>query len=212
MFDNQQAKLGIGLMCVGVLLGSPFLICFGALEYLTRSNTLANALAAVAITLFITAPFITFGPLIAYSAIGLYALGSAAKSTYSHNKGFSDLVKDNLYNPDDSTFKKIVRGITGVLLSPFWILGGLLGQGTKALVKAYSSSPSNGTEVAESHDVKDRLTNSIPPVARPSSQKGISKEATTHRSSGISSSPTFFTGSLPKPKTVDEATQVNLCA
>ncbi len=108
---------------------------------LTTAGVAASAIAFSAATFGI-------GALAVYGALGLGYLYSSAKECYSSDKNVFDMIKSRVVNEDGVSFKGVMKSIGSVLWTPFLLIGGLAGMGTKAIVNVCTSKSSNSKDIS----------------------------------------------------------------
>ncbi|MDR3503804.1 MAG: hypothetical protein P4L79_14595 [Legionella sp.] len=129
---SHQADTGVFLMFAGLLLGSPFLLILGYLEYMT-----APMLVAASSTTFLGLSTLSLSALIVYGSVGVAYMFSGAKECYSSDHGPLDLLKSRVTN------NGLVSTLGAILWSPFLLVGGVAGATAKAVVNTFSSKPSS---------------------------------------------------------------------
>lgn len=140
------------VLLVGSLILLPFFIVVlilkltvGAMGLTAASLTTAGAAASA---IAVSAATFGIGALAVYSALGLGYLYSSAKECYSSDKNVFDMIKSRVVNEDGLSFKGVMKSIGSVLWTPFLLIGGLAGMGTKAIVNACTSKSSDSKDIS----------------------------------------------------------------
>jgi len=153
------------LLILGLVVGSPILIFWGIIEICASiaahaaTITAASTMSAAAVpTLLFTASLIVgYAALAVYCIVGLIRIANAAVDTYYSDKSVKDLIKSNIFHKDKLGFLSVINSIEGILLSPFIIMGVLIGKGVKAAAQVCikkSQTDKVSTEIIEDSEAK----------------------------------------------------------
>ncbi|KTC79049.1 hypothetical protein [Legionella cherrii] len=105
----------------------------------------ASAAGAMALSVG-TLGTLGIGALAFYAILGFAYLSSSAKECYNSDKNVFEMIKSRVVNEDGLSFMGVIKSIGAVLWSPFLLIGGLAGQGSKFAAKLFPSKSSTATE------------------------------------------------------------------
>ncbi|MCW8410095.1 hypothetical protein OQJ13_14035 [Legionella sp. PATHC035] len=108
----------------------------------------ASATGAMALTVGTlgTLGTLGIGALAFYAILGCAYLSSSAKECYNSDKNVFTMIKSRVVNEDGLSFMGVIKSVGAVLWSPFLLIGGLAGQGSKFAAKLFPSKSSTATE------------------------------------------------------------------
>lgn len=105
----------------------------------------ASAAGAMALSVG-TLGAIGIGALAFYAILGFAYLSSSAKECYNSDKNVFAMIKSRVVNEDGLSFTGVIKSVGAVLWSPFLLVGGVAGMGSKFAAKLFSSKSSPATE------------------------------------------------------------------